>query len=218
MSMNVRQFFANLKTQNLSELERTTTVSRQALYGALKTRNMKLQNLESVAKSLNYEVSFEPVKTEANVLASLARFGVPVAYEAGGSLSLEQAVAFGLELSREDGLFESVLPYALAVNAEKLNVPLLVGAAFELNQAKVLGYFAAMANHFRPHENLMELLRLLSPLKSSNRELLVRKNKVNFPELFEKNELALEWGLLVRGTAKYHLERWNKWAQSRKTT
>ncbi|MGZ3806221.1 MAG: hypothetical protein ACXVB4_18550, partial [Pseudobdellovibrionaceae bacterium] len=51
----------------------------------------------------------------------------------------------------------------------------------------------------------------------TKKELLVRKEKVNFPELFEKNKTALRWGLLTRGSEHDHLERWTKWQQLRKS-
>jgi hypothetical protein len=216
--MNTANFFAELKDENLSQLEKRVGVSRQALHSAVKTKNMKLDNLQSVAKALNYTVEVVPNLTEENLLGSLVKWGAPLAHTKDGNLSLEWTVAEALKRARKDGLYESVVPYVLACNANQMNPLTLVGLAYQYNQVNVLGYFAEAANQFRPHANLQTVVRLLEPGKSTDKELLVLSTKMNFPDLFERNVLALKWNLWVRGGLVDHLSRWEKWEQSQKKT
>ncbi len=216
--MKTANFFAELQNENLSHLEKRAGVSRQALHSAVKTKNMKLDNLQSVAKALNYTVEVVPNLTEENLLSSLVRWGAPLAHSKDGNLSLELTVSRSLKSARKDGLYESVVPYVLALNAHRLNPLTLVGLAYQHNQVSVLGYFAEAADQFRPHPNLQTVVRLLEPGKSRDRELLVLSTKMNFPELFERNLLALKWNLWVRGNLGDHLSRWKKWERSQKNS
>lgn len=212
--MEIGQFFKKLGDQNLSKLEGETQVSRQALHNAIKSKNMKLDNLSSVARAMNYKVVLTPVYSEENLLSSLVKWGAPLAHSADGNLSLEVTVAEASRQARQDGLYESVVPYVLAKNAEELKLEELVGLAFLEDQVAVVGYFAEVANLFRPHKKLQEAALLLERGKKEGRQLLVTTTKMNFPELFEKNTVALKWNLLVRGNLQDHMDRWRKWEQS----
>lgn len=214
--MEAVQFFKKLKEQNLSKLEGQARVSRQALHNAVKSKNMKLDNLSSVAKAMNYKVELNPVLSEENLLSSLVKWGAPLAYSADGNLPLETTLAEASRQARKDGLFESLVPYVLAKNVDELNPNELVGLAFLNDQAAVVGYFADVAHLFKPNKKLQQVALLLERGKSEGRELLVKTTKMNFPELFEKNTVALKWNLLVRGNLQDHLDRWNKWEQSLK--
>jgi hypothetical protein len=216
--MNTTEFFKHLKKENLSKLEKRAGVSRQALHQALHTQNMKLVNLNSLAKALDLRVELSPVPSEENLLASLARYGAPLAHSRGGSLSLEEALAESLNWSRRDGLYESVVPFVLIKNAKQLNVKKMVGLAYQNDQVNVLGYFAEMAQQYRSHGNLQMLLDLLVPGKESAKELLLLKTRMNFPELFERNPFAAKWNLWVRGRFADHRDRWEKWEESQKAT
>jgi hypothetical protein len=215
-NMEARAFFKKLEGQNLTELERKTGVTRQALHNARKSRNMKLDNLTAVAKALNLELVFQPSLSEANLLGSLVDLGVPLAHSGEGSLSLHQAVAEGLKASRKDGTYESLLPYLLVKNADKLEPLNLAAAAFSTREVNPLGYFVEIANAYQPHPRLRELLRLLEPAKDPTSTYLVEGQKTQFPELFKKNPFALKWNLLVRGTPEAHFERWKKWQRLQK--
>lgn len=208
------EFFSQLEKQNLSALEHKAGISRQALHNALKSHNMKLLNLNSVAKAMQFDVVATPLRTESNLLASLAKYGVPVAHTKDGTLSFAEVVQKALVKAREDGAYETFLPYLLATNGDKLEPLKLAAKAFEVNQVNVLGYFTEMANLFKPSAALEELLRLLAPAQNNQTEFLVLATRSNFPELFEKNQLALKWNLKVRGTVQDHLDRWEKWVQS----
>jgi hypothetical protein len=214
--MNTARFFTELKSQNLSRLEKQAGVSRQALHGAIKTKNMRLDNLQAVAKALNYSVEVVPHLTEENLLSSLVQWGAPLAHSKGGNLSLEWTLAEALKKARVDGLYESVVPYVLSINVDRLHPELLVGLAYQNEQVNVLGYFVEAANHFRPHAKLGYVLKLLEAGKRPNKEPLVLSTKLNFPELFQKNKLALKWNLWVRGDFADHLSRWEKWDRSQK--
>jgi len=216
--MKTAEFFKTLQAQNLTHLEKDSGVSRQALHGALKTNNMRLDNLTSVAKAIKLNVEFVPARTEYNLMASLAKFGVPVAHSKDGNLNLEETVAESLKRSRTDGVYETLVPYLLFLNLEKLSPNKLAAVALVEDQVNVLGYFAELANQYYPHPNLQHLLKLLQPAKSLTKEFLVLTTKSLFPELFEKNELALKWNLKVRGTVDNHMQRWNKWATSQKSS
>ena len=216
--MKANLFFKELKKQNLTQLEKSTDLSRQALHGALKSKNMQLKNLETVAQAMNYQVVLLPTETEENVLASLKKWGAPVAHSSDGTLDLEHTVLAAIKFSRKVGLYESLVPYVLVKNVSTLNLLKLMGLALQENQVYVLGYFVEMANSFRTHPKLVQLLEFLSPMKGHKRETLVVSEKVNFPELFEKNSVALNWNLLVRGTLEDHLQRWGKWEKSQKPT
>ena len=61
-----------------------------------------------------------------------------------------------------------------------------------------------------------EALKLLEPAKFSKKEYLVLSTKSHFPELFEKNDLALKWNLKTRAGVDVHLQRWVKWDQLHK--
>jgi hypothetical protein len=212
--MDPAKFFQTLKSQNLSKLELRSKVTRQALHNALKTKNMKLDNLSSVAKAMNFKVELVPLLSEDNVLASLAKRGAPLAHSADGNLPLEVALAESCKLARQDGLYESVVPYVLAKNADQFEANELVGLALQNGQAPVLGYFVELANMFRPHVNLRKMLKLLVPTKLETKELLVITTRINFPEVFEKNLVAQKWNWLVRGTVDDHFSRWVKWERS----
>ena len=214
--MKTTEFFKTLKKHNLSHLEKDTGVSRQALHNALKTHNMKLDNLSAVAKALNLEVEFSPVTNEENLMSSLARWGAPLAHTKDGNLSLDECVREALKRSRQDGVYETLLPYVLCLNVEKLNPLTVAASAFTENQVNVLAYFVDLAHHFRPNEKFQHLLKLLGPAKSNEKNFLVLSTKSHFPELFKKNELALKWNLKVRGTVADHLQRWDKWEKSLK--
>ena len=214
--MNTARFFTDLKSQNLSKLEKQVGVSRQALHSAIKTKNMRLDNLQAVATALNYTVEVVPQLTEENLLSSLVQWGAPLAYSKGGNLSFEWTVAEALKKARVDGLYESVVPYVLATNAPHFNPEFLVGLAYQNEQVNVLGYFSEAANHFRPNAKLGYILKLLEPGKRANKEPLVLSTKMNFPELFERNKPALKWNLWVRGDFADHLSRWEKWDKSQK--
>ncbi|MBV2169140.1 MAG: hypothetical protein KUL82_10580 [Bdellovibrio sp.] len=216
--MKTAEFFAQVKRQNFSNLEKKASVSRQALYDAVKSRNMKLRNFESLAKAMNYRLEVVPDSSEQNVLASLKRAGAPVAYSGDGSLDLENAVALGLKGAHHEGLYESLVPYVLATNAERLDLNKLLGLAFEYGEAHVLGYFIEMANAFQPHPKFEKALKVLSPMRSEKPQLLVEAEKSKFKELFEKNSAARRWNFLVRGTLEDHLMRWESWNQSKKKT
>lgn len=216
--MDPKDFFEMLKDKNLTEVEERSGVSRQALYGAMKSQNMKLSNLSSVADSLDLEVQVVPSESEENLLKSLKRFGAPVTHDFGGNLSLESAVALGLKMARKDAYYESVVPYVLALNAELLDANKLLGLALTDDQVNVLGYFCELAYAFKPNQKLKKFLASLNSFKKTETELLVLKEKVNFPELFSKNHLALKWNLLTRGTEQDHLERYKKWQQLRKSS
>jgi hypothetical protein len=212
--MEAAEFFKRLADQNLTELERKTGVTRQALHNARRTENMKLDNLCNVAQAMNLQVDFQPAKTESNLLSSLVDFGVPVAHSGGGTLSFSEAVGEGLLASRKDGAYESFIPYLMIVNADKLDPLALAAVAFKNKEVNVLGYFAEMANAFSPHPNFDLLFRILESAKVSAVEFLVEGKKSFYPELFEKNPLALKWNLRVRGNPNDHFERWKKWQQS----
>jgi hypothetical protein len=214
--MKTSEFFKTLKSHNLSHLEKDTGVSRQALHNAIKTHNMKLDNLSTVAKSLHLKVEFTPVTNEENLMSSLAKLGAPLAHSKDGNLTLDECVGETLKRTRHDGVYETLLPYVLALNVEKLNPLKLAASAFTENQVNVLGYFVDLANQFRPHEKFQYLLKLLEPAKSDEKEFLVLNTKSHFPELFKKNKLALKWNLKVRGTVTDHLQRWAKWEKSHK--
>lgn len=215
--MKMDDFFLVLGSQNLSHLEKKSGISRQALHNALKTHNMKLDNLQSVAKAMQYKLEFSPLKTERNLLGSLSRYGVPVAHSREGTLTFAETVGESLLRSRQDAAYETFVPFLLAENPNLVEPLKLAAKAFELNQVNALGYFVEMAHTFRPFQVFEKLLSLLSPAKSLEKEFLVVSEKTHFPELFEKNELALKWNLRVRGTVQNHLQRWEKWAQSQKT-
>ena len=214
--MKTAEFFKTLRTHNLSHLEKDTGVSRQALHNALKTHNMKLDNLSAVAKALHLKVEFNPVTNEENLMSSLARWGAPLAHSKDGNLSLNDCVREALKRARQDGVYETLLPYVLCLNVEKLNPLTLAASAFSVNQVNVLGYFVDLAHYFRPNTKFQYLLKLLEPAKSNNKDYLVLSTKSHFPELFEKNKLALKWNLKVRGNAEDHLQRWDKWEKSLK--
>ncbi len=182
----------------------------------MKTKNIKLDNLRSVAKAMNYKIELVPSLNEDNFLSSLVNWGAPLAHSGGGNLTLEVTVIEACKQARKDGIFESVVPFVLAKNAPNLNVNELVGLAFQNNQANVLGYFAELAHLFYPHSNLQKIIKLVESSKTEKRELLVTTTKMNFPELFERNAIALKWNLLVRGNVKDHLDRWSQWEQSQK--
>lgn len=216
--MEAVDFFKMLEKANLTELERKTGVSRQALHNARKTKNMKLDNLRAVAEALNLKVDFRADPTESNLLSSLVDFGVPVAHSGGGSLSFEDTVAEGLKRSRRDGVYESFLPYLLHKNVEKWDALALAAVGFKTKEVNALGYFAEMANAFQPHGKFETLLRLLEPAKGNLVEYLVLGKKSVFPQLFEKNPFALRWNLKVRGAPSDHFERWKKWQRSPKSS
>jgi hypothetical protein len=212
--MKTAEFFNKLKSENLSQLEKDSHVSRQALHSASKSRNMKLDNLSSVAKALNFQIVLTPRLTEENLMSSLALLGAPLAHSKNGTLSLYESVSEALKRSREDGVYESLVPYVLWKNVDQLNPLKLVAKAYSTNQVNVLGYFIEMAHAFRPHEKFSFILKLLEPAKSLTEEFLVSSTKTHFPELFLKNKLAIKWNLKVRGSVDDHLQRWEKWAQS----
>lgn len=214
--MKTTEFFKTLKTHNLSRLEKDTGVSRQALHNALKTHNMKLDNLSAVAKALHLKVEFLPATDEENLMSSLASWGAPLAHSKSGNLSLDECVREALKRSRHDGVYETLLPYVLCHNVNRLNPFTLAAAAFTENQINVLGYFVDLAHHYSPNEKFRYLLKLLEPAKSDKKEFLVLSTNSHFPELFEKNKLALKWNLKVRGKVEDHLQRWEKWEKSHK--
>lgn len=214
--METSKFFQKLKAQNLSQLEQQAKVTRQALYNAMKTKNMKLDSLRAVAKAMSYKVELVPEVSENNLLSSLVRWGAPLAHSADGTLSLEETLVEACKQARKDGLFESVVPYVLFKNASKLNPNKLVGLAFQKELAYVVGYFAEVSHLFRPHANLQKVMKMLEAGKEEDRQLLVTTTKMNFPELFERNKVALKWNLLVRGNLEDHFDRWNKWERSQK--
>ncbi len=216
--MKTADFFNSLKSENLTHLEKESGVSRQALHGAFNSHNMKLDNLNRVAKARKLKLEFLPVLTEDNLLASLAKWGAPLAHSKNGSFSLEETVGESLKKSRSDGLYETLVPYMLSLNLEKINVRKLAAVALDADQVNVLGYFVELSNQFNPHEKLRLLLDLLQPAKTPSKEFLVLTTKSNFPELFEKNKLALKWNLLVRGDVTDHMQRWNKWKMSQKVS
>lgn len=216
--METSAFFKKLAGESLTELERKTGVTRQALHNARKTQNMKLDNLRAVAKAMNFRLDFRPVTSEENLLSSLVEFGVPVAHSGEGTLSLTETVAEALKAARKDGAYESFTPYLLTVNVEKLDPLGLAAAAFQAKEVNALGYFVEMANAFHPHPRFKALLRLLEPAKDTSQEFLVRDKKTLFPELFAKNPLALKWNLKVRGTPENHFERWRKWQRSQRNS
>ncbi len=212
--MNTTEFFNKLKSENLSKLEKVSHISRQALHSASKNRNMKLDNLTSLAKALNFQVVFTPRRTEENLMSSLALLGAPLAHSKNGTLSLSESVGEALTRARQDGVYESLLPYVLWKNVNQLNPLELVAEAYSVNQVNVFGYFVQMAQAFRPHEKFRLVLKILEPARSLTEEFLVAGTKTQFPELFLKNELAVKWNLKVRGSVDDHLQRWEKWAQS----
>lgn len=214
--MNKSEFFNTLKKENLTHLELSAGVTRQALHNALKSQNMKLDNLQAVAKAMGLELEFSPLGTEGNLLSSLAKFGVPLAHSKDGTMKFEDVVKKALVKSRQDGAYETFVPYLLLKNALKLKPLLLASKAFEANEVNALGYFVELANAFRPNKSFEKTLELLSVAKSSEKEFLVKTEKSNFPELFEKNKLAVKWNLKVRGTVNDHFQRWEKWEQSLK--
>ncbi len=215
--MEASGFFSKLNSENLSKLEREAGVTRQALHNARRTHNMKLDNLRAVARALNYDVNFQPVKSEENLLRSLVDYGVPVAHSGGGTLTLTEAVAEGVRAARKDGAYESFIPYLLAINADRLDPLALAAAAFQTKEVNTLGYFAEMANAFCPHRTFKVLLRLLERAKNKSQELLVRTTKSRYHELFTRNPFALKWNLKVRGTPENHFERWRKWQRLQKS-
>ena len=212
--MNTTEFFNKLKSENLSQLEKDSHVSRQALHSATKNRNMKLNNLSSVAKALNFQVVLTPRRTEENLMSSLALLGAPLAHSKNGTLSLTECVREALTRARQDGVYESLVPYVLWKNADRLSPLNLVAEAYSVNQVNTFGYFVEMAQAFRPHEKFSFMLKLLEAARSTNEEFLVLTTKTHFPELFSKNNLAVKWNLKVRGSVQDHLQRWEKWAQS----
>ncbi len=212
--MNTNEFFNKLKSENLSKLEKVSHISRQALHSASKNRNMKLDNLSSVAKALNFQVVLVPRRTEENLMSSLALFGAPLANSKNGTLSLTESVGEALKRARQDGVYESLVPYVLWKNVNQLHPLNLVAEAYSVNQVNVFGYFVEMAQAFRPHEKFRLMLKILEPARSPTEEFLVAATKTHFPELFLKNKLAVKWNLKVRGSVDDHLQRWEKWAQS----
>lgn len=212
--MDTNEFFKKLKSANLSKLEKVSHISRQALHSASKNKNMKLDNFSSVAKALNFQVVLTPRRTEENLMSSLAFFGAPVAHSKDGTLSFTESVGEALIKARQDGIYESLVPYVLWKNLNQLNPLNLVAEAYSANQVNVFGYFVEMAQAFRAHEKFEFMLKLMEPARSPTDEFLVVATKTQFPELFLKNKLAVKWNLKVRGSVDDHLQRWEKWAQS----
>ncbi len=214
--MNSREFFKKLDQQNKSQLERKSGLSRQAVVDAVRSKNLKLKNLERLAQHMDLKLVFEPSSSESNVLSSLEKFGAPVTSGTEGNLPLELALAYALKLSHKDGLYESLLPFVLATNANDLDLEYLTASAVLQKEAGTLGYFVSMANAFLPNQNLKTLKSYLEPFKLKVEQTLLMNEKVNFPEMFRKNKFALEWKLLVRGKFEDHLARWNKWLNFQK--
>jgi hypothetical protein len=211
--MNTAEFFKTLKDENLSQLERRAGVSRQALYNAIKSKNMKLANFSTLAKSLGLKIELTPILNEENLMQSLAFWGAPVAFSRADQFSFEITLAESLKQSRVDGFYESVVPYTLVVNRETLNPLKIAAAAFEADQVNVMGYYAEMAKTYKDHKNLRELLKFLRPAMSSKKEFLILSTKSHFPELFKNNKIAHKWNLMVRGSPQDHFDRWDKWQQ-----
>ncbi len=214
--MNSNEFFKKLDLQNKSQLERKTGLSRQAVVDAVRSKNLKLKNLERLVQHMDLKLVFEPSASETNVLSSLKKFGAPVTAETDGNLPLELALAYALKLSHKDGLYESLLPFVLATNANDLDLEYLTASAVLQKEAGTLGYFVSMANAFLPNQKLKTLKSYLEPFKFKDERTLLKEEKVNFPEMFRKNKFALEWKLLVRGKFEDHLARWDKWLSFQK--
>lgn len=199
----------NLKNTNLSEVMRETKVSRQTLYNVLQNKNT---TKETVTKLVDYFYK----KNNAEVYQNLKFYGAPLFENAKKTYSLEQTLFYALNLSRNDGLVESVLPYVLYKNRSVVNLKFLYRKCMKEDLDNLLGYYLEVSTKFRSNKNFEKFLKYMKELCDHQTLQPVPLGKRKVPEYarsaYTQNEVALSWGLLVRGELNHHLERFEKWA------
>jgi hypothetical protein len=204
----------------VSRLSQKSGVSRQALYEMFHTRNPRFDSLARVTKALGFSVDLiEENVPDNDVYASLQYYGAPVVCQATDDpMPLESTVAYGLSLARREQLAESLLPYVLHLNCEKLDLPRLVELAQRQNESRALGYFANVAFVYDNNPKLGLLKDLLKKenftAEPLNKNVSPSKRMLKLYSLVS-NDIAKQWGFLTQDDLEHLLQRYEKWEKDR---
>lgn len=214
--MKLDQLKDLMKVYGMKPLAEKAGVSRASLYNLIHGENFESNTLERVTKVLNVEFGLiGKIPTYEDVCNHLAYYGAPLAFDKSMPvlMSLEESAKWGLQLSKRDGLLESVMPYFLLLNFNKMNRVKLFSYLDQKYLFQLLGYYTELANRYSENNNMKEFLSLLhqdgfpqlqlGTEKLTDRALNVLKSKSNFA--------AKKWNVLSYGSSDDYFERFRKW-------
>ena len=205
-----------IKAYGPSRLAKESGISRQGIYRFLTERNPRYETLEKITSVLHIDFDLaRELPTTDDVYSSLKFYGAPISTNPTDiPLPLEESLAHGIVHSRTDGFISSIIPYLLFKKADELNTSHLIALCDVLGESRTLGYYADMANSFRPNKKLARLVDLLSDLHFEQEQLFKNTKKTESLKILAKtvnNPIAKKWKFLTIDSLDHHLERYKKW-------
>ena len=207
---------STMRTYGMKRLAEKASVSRTSLYNLLSGENFEGDTLEKIAQVLNLELCvLGQTPTYENVCHHLASYGAPLLHDKSKpvTMSLEETAKWGLQLSKRDGLLESVMPFFLVKNFSKINKAQFLSQLNEESQFQLLGYYLDLGAEYMQDKQLKKftnsfyqkkfLSLQLGQKKPSQRALGVLKSK--------HNPLAKKWNVLSLGSLEDYFSRFRKW-------
>lgn len=210
--MDLQQLRHHLtKVENLSEVERETNVSRTTLYNVMKNESAHKETVEKLSK-------YFTEKNNQELYENLRFYGAPLAESRRRTIPLEETLLRAFELSRNDALVESVLPYVLYKNRSTLKLGELYRSCVQEKLDRHFGYYLSMSEAFHSfpkYAAFLNHMRFVFNYSSGDPVPLANREVPDYAKSrFLKNKVALAWGLMAQGETSHHLERFHKWEKS----
>jgi transcriptional regulator with XRE-family HTH domain len=205
-----------IRSYGPNRLSRDSGISRQGIYRLISERNPRYETLDKIAMALQIDLDItKALPTTDDIYSSLKFHGAPLrARETKKPLSLEETIARGISISRTDGLIISIVPFLLFKKADKVNIPSLIALCDGLGEVQALGYYADIANTFRPNKKLAKLVDVLDDLPFKQ-ELLSKNTRMteSLKKLIKiiENPIAKKWKFITIDSLAHHFERYDKW-------
>jgi hypothetical protein len=205
-----------MKIYGMKSLADRANVARSSLYNLAKGENFESETLEKVSTVLNVEFGLlNKVPAHETVCNHLAFYKAPLVLNNSEpiTMSLEETLKWGLQLSKVDGLLESIVPYFLYLNFKKINKIKLITYLDKEYLFQLLGYYLELVNIYASSKEATNFLTILYRKdfqklffgieKPSDRELEVLKLK--------KNLVAKKWNVMSLGSSEDYFKRFRKW-------
>ena len=213
--MNLKLVQDTLLEKNFSELENQTGISRQSFYNFLKNNSMRLSNFTELLDSLDIEIRYQKKINLNIVLESLCYFGAPIGIKPLKKLDLETTLSEAILASRKDPLLETLIPYVIGKNHDKLDYTDLIKKCLCQDTDRYLGYYLSMSFEFwKRKEILTHINRLDEIIEKSDLgwiSLSEESPQLKYRSSYEQNSCANRWKIWTKGDLISHIQRWEKW-------
>ena len=216
INMNLDGLKELIKKYGMKPLAEKAGISRTSLYNLVQGENFESETLEKISNVLNVQFGFLYNKPELEDICNhLAFYGAPLAYDKGKEIqfSLEESIKWGLHYSLLDGMIDSLMPYIIVLNFNKINLAKLLSKLDQENQIQLFGYYLELAADYSKNKKMKNFANMihsseLTELQMGNEKLtkrmqIVLKNK--------DNSFAKKWNILTLNSSSEYFDRFRKW-------